>query len=169
MSEIFTKAGKNFYALMLANKLTKGMISALCSRYSRLNNQRWTMSAKLGPAEYDRHVAEVVALMEHVESYRPLCTEEHTKSGIAYLRALLWTPAGNQRKTKHADQFEPADTQVLAGARQIALVGFDTRACGHGIDDTRPIYEVRDSTLRRFCYVMSPWQAGGHFEILTHA
>ena len=166
MSDIFTHAGTNFYALMLANSLAGSLITHQYSRRNRLTNFRGGMEQRLGD-KYNAHRIENLVLLEAAEKIQPICVPEHFKSGLKFLRDLLWTPNGNLRKTDKARKFTPADSQVLCGAKEIAWVGtheiFNTY-----VTTSMPVYEVRDG-IRSFQYCATSWQSGGFFEVIEHA
>lgn len=167
MSDIFTRAGTTFYALMLANSLPGTLISRQYSRYNRLHLFKSAMEHKLGD-KYNAHCIESLTLLEAAEKIKPVCVSEHFKSGLKFLNTLLWTPNGNLRKTDKAREFSPSDTQVLCGAKEIAWVGTYDVYKGGFSTVSLPMYEVRDG-LRSFTYCASSWQSGGHFEVIDHA
>lgn len=166
MSDIFTPAGTNFYALMLANSLTGPLINRQYGRRNRLVNFKGSMEQKLGD-KFNAHCIENLVLLEAAEKIQPICPSDHFKSGKKFLNDLLWTPNGNLRKTEKAAWFTPADTQVLCGAKEIAWVGTNDVFKGY-VTVSLPVYEVRDGH-RSFTYSASSWQSGGHFEVIDHA
>lgn len=167
MSDIFTRAGKEFYALMLAHALPGALIKAQCHRFAKLRNMRGHFEQKWGSAKYNAHLRENLTLISAAKKHQPVCQPDHFASGKEFLDNLLWTPIGNQRKTRKAEEFSPADTQVLCGAKEIAWVDIWESRRGYLLSAC-PVFEVRDG-VRSFQYAASSWQSGGHFEIVNHA
>lgn len=152
---------KNFYAHLFLHALTPGMITYFMRQMAKASNLAWSSAQR-------QLAQDIESLESHIDDILPVCTPEHTASGLAYLNNLAYTPKGKIRNTANAKLFQMSDLLVLAVPLRIRLVGFTEYNCGGG-GSYRSAFMAQyrvESEHAYFTYVMRPWQSGAHFEII---
>ena len=168
--DIKSKANQRLYANALINNISPPVLRAFLMRLNRAHSEATyhLRDSPKGKARWEAY-DELRYLEESIARIAPYCTPEHTASGLAFLRNIVYTPKGKRRDTEKSRFFTGRDIRVLDTACSIQLWDF-TYLSTTWVRKHWPVYRVNSGEHdSSFCYVMTPWQAGGYFDITEHA
>ena len=111
---------------------------------------------------------DVDAIIAAIETHRPFVDDAHAQTGIAALRAMVWTPKGARRNTEKSLGFTDADLRILSDVTGFRMIGMHVMESRRWINHVAPIYRCIGAS-GSFDYVLLPWQSGGAFWIERHA